>query len=75
MSLPEFKWLEGPYEAGSNKKAIEILLGDEKLINFINGSMAVSQVIEFLSVSEQKWIDQTKEYILDGDKLTRSGAF
>ncbi len=75
LSLPEFKWREGPYEAGSHRKAMEILLGDEVLINFVNDSMVDHQTLEYISNSEQQWIELTREFILYGDRLTRYVSF
>jgi len=67
--LKEFRWREGPYEVGSDKTAIELLAGDEVLLNYLNGKEKDETITERLHEEERKWIEQSSQYVLYGDKL------
>ncbi|MBS0001338.1 MAG: DUF1343 domain-containing protein, partial [Cyclobacteriaceae bacterium] len=69
MELDEFFWLEGPYELGSHKPAIELLVGDSLLLDYLNGSVTDHLVREKLSEHERRWVDHCSAYLLYDDKL------
>lgn len=59
-----FKFREGKYEAGNDKTAIELLLGDKELIDFVNGCGNWEEIKDHIKVEEQKWIKKAKRAIL-----------
>jgi uncharacterized protein YbbC (DUF1343 family) len=63
----KFKFREGKYEAGNEKTAIELLLGDKELIDYVNGEGDWSDIKEHIKVEEQKWIKKAKKSILYPD--------
>lgn len=48
-------FLSDSYEYGSDKPAIEILLGDDVLLNFVHGKGEVSEIQQYLREQEQIW--------------------
>ncbi len=52
----KFEWLDGPYEMGSDKTAIELICGDPVLIGYLNGQYEFTVVKDYLTESEQKWL-------------------
>ncbi len=62
--LDDFQWLEGPYESGSDRKAIEILVGDPLLIKYLYGKYDEEQIRESLIDQEQTWIEKASPYLL-----------
>lgn len=67
----EFSFPSGKYESGSEKSAIEILLGDQLLIDFVKGEGNWADVWEHIKTEEQKWIRKAKKYLLYDDQLFR----
>jgi hypothetical protein len=65
----EFRWREGRYELGSDRTAIELLAGDEDLLNFLNGKEKEHSIKEKLREEEQKWMTQTAGFLLYKQKL------
>jgi len=57
-------WLTGPYEAGSEKPAIELLTGDDDLMRFLKEDMNESLIVEKLKQEEQIWIEMTRPFQL-----------
>jgi hypothetical protein len=66
-----FEYPEGPYESGNKKSAVEILLGDKVLIDFVKGSGNWDDVWEHIKVEEQKWIRKAKKFLLYDEQLFR----
>jgi len=66
--LNEFLWREGPYELGSDKTAIELLAGDETLVNFLNGKEEERIVREKLREEERIWQSKCNQYLLYDEK-------
>ncbi len=62
-----FKFREGKYEAGNEKTAIELLLGDKDLIDYVKGEGLWSDIKEHIKVEEQKWIKKAKKAVLYPD--------
>ncbi|WP_273214034.1 DUF1343 domain-containing protein [Runella zeae] len=53
-------WRQGAYEKGSTKTALEILVGDADLLDFVNGKVALSVIVEYLKQTENEWITGSK---------------
>lgn len=62
-------WREGIYEHGSKKTAIEILLGDSVLLEYINGKNILESVLAKLHNEETDWIRITKKHTIYKRKL------
>ena len=63
-----FEYRPGKYEAGNDKTAIELLLGDADLINFVKGNGDWKDIKEHIKVEEQKWIRKSKKALLYEDE-------
>lgn len=57
-----FKWREGVYEFGSERKAIELLAGDAHILDYLNGKIAFKTIIEYLRDSENRWLKELNQY-------------
>lgn len=67
-----FEFRPGKYEAGNEKTAMELLLGDKDLIDYVQGSGKWDDVKEHIKVEEQKWLRKTKKILLyEEDQLYR----
>lgn len=67
-----FEFRPGKYEAGNEKTAIELLLGDKDLIDYVRGNGTWEEVKEHIKVEEQKWLRKTKKTLLyEEDQLYR----
>lgn len=71
QNVESMKWLDGPYEAGSDKPAIELLAGDDDLLNYLNGGSSDEVVNKKVIKEEQKWIEITRSFLLYEDPLIR----
>lgn len=68
----DFAFREGKYEAGNDKTAIELLLGDKELIDYVKGIGEWKDVKEHIKVEEQKWIKKCKKILLyENEQLYR----
>lgn len=67
-NCPEFGFRPGKYEAGNDKTAIELLLGDKELIDYVQGDGRWDDIREHIKVEEQKWIRKTKKLLLYPDE-------
>lgn len=67
-NCPGFQFRPGKYEAGNDKTAIELLLGDKELIDFVQGNGDLDEVKEHVKTEEQKWIKKTKKMLLYEDE-------
>ena len=67
---------EGKYEAGNDKKAIELLLGDRELIDYVSGEGEWAEIREHIKLEEQKWIKKAKKMLLyENEQLFRVKQF
>jgi uncharacterized protein YbbC (DUF1343 family) len=68
----DFEFKKGKYEAGNDKSAIELLVGDKLILDYLyqNGP-EWDDVREHVKVEEQKWIRKAKKYLLYDDPLWR----
>ena len=60
----DLQWLTGPYEAWSDRPAIELLAGDPDVLNFLNGEGEEKLLIEKMKLHEQEWINKTKPFLI-----------
>jgi len=67
----EFAFLEGKYESGNDKSAIELLLGDKLLIDYVKGKQDWESVKEHMKIEEQKWIRKAKKFLLYDEQMFR----
>ena len=67
----DFCFPEGKYEAGNDRSAIELLVGDPLLLQYIRGESDWGQIREHIKIEEQKWIRKAKRYQLYEDPLYR----
>ncbi|AGY53847.1 hypothetical protein BRDCF_p1220 [Bacteroidales bacterium CF] len=70
-NCPGFNFPDGVYERGNDKSAIELLLGDKLLIDYVKGSSDWETVKEHIKVEEQKWIRKAKKFMLYEEQLYR----
>ena len=63
-----FGYRPGKYEAENDKTAIELLLGDKELIDFVKGEGDWADIKEHIKVEEQKWIRKSKKALLYEDE-------
>ncbi|MDF3822040.1 DUF1343 domain-containing protein [Leptospira sp. 96542] len=57
-----FEWLQGVYEFRSDRPAIELLAGDERILSYLDGKMAESEILDILKFEESIWNQKTKAY-------------
>ena len=67
----EFVFLEGKYESGNDKNAIELLLGDKLLIDYVKGVENWESIREHMKIEEQKWIRKAKKFLLYDEQMFR----
>ncbi|MFA5850717.1 MAG: DUF1343 domain-containing protein [Bacteroidales bacterium] len=67
----EFAFLEGKYESGNDKSAIELLLGDKLLIDYVKGKQDWESAKEHMKIEEQKWIRKAKKFLLYDEQMFR----
>ena len=67
----DFEFLQGKYEAMNDKSAIELLLGDKLLIDYVSGNGEWADIKEHIKIEEQKWIRKAKKYLLYDESLWR----
>ncbi len=70
-NVPGFAFREGKYEAGNDKTAIELLLGDSLILEYVYGNGSWDDVREHMKVEEQKWIRKAKKFMLYQEQLFR----
>lgn len=51
----QFQFLKGVYEFRSDYSAIELLAGDDKLLDFLNGESSYLEIKDYLTVCEENW--------------------
>ena len=59
----EFEFIKGPYEFRSDKPAIELLVGDEFLLKYLNSEVSDRSMDEYLSDSEKVWKKKIEKYL------------
>ena len=66
---PGFCWPEGPYEAGSDKSAIELLAGDIDILQYLKGDGNDREIIEKMREEESRWIKLSRPFLLYPEPL------
>jgi uncharacterized protein YbbC (DUF1343 family) len=66
---PEFAWRNGIYEALNNRPAIELLAGDEDILDYLNGNSSLNLVKEKLVFEEREWIKESSPFLRYKQKL------
>ncbi|MBP9018495.1 MAG: DUF1343 domain-containing protein [Bacteroidales bacterium] len=74
-NCPEFQFREGIYERGNDKSAIELLLGDKLLLDYVSGNVDWNQVKDHIKIEEQKWIRKARKFLLYDEQLFRCKQF
>ncbi len=59
----DFEWREGSYEAFNDKKAIELIIGDQLLLDYMNNKTDWKEVKLRLSEEESAWIKETSTFL------------
>ncbi len=57
-------WGKGKYEYGSDKTAIELLVGDKKILNFLKTEADFKALIPYLQKGEKTWIKRVKKHLI-----------
>ena len=72
----ECAFREGKYEAGNDKREIELLLGDKELIDYVSGDGEWAEISEHMKLEEQKWLKKAKKMLLyENEQLYRVKQF
>lgn len=66
---------KGTYEYGSELSAIEILLGDDLLLDFIKGHVSSKEVKNYLKNAENSWIEGIRKHLLYPDECFSVSTF
>jgi uncharacterized protein YbbC (DUF1343 family) len=61
---PGFEWREGKYEAFNDKKAIELLIGDQLLLDYTENKTGWKEVKLKMDKEEKEWIKQATPYLI-----------
>jgi uncharacterized protein YbbC (DUF1343 family) len=69
----EFRWREGSYEQGSDRPAIELLVGDEVLLAYLNGEAEWAKAQQALTEGEEAWIKSATPHLIYPQPLRRAG--
>ena len=68
-NLAKFEWLRGPYEAGSDRPAIELIAGDGDLLQYLNGMVKEDVILKKMVEEERRWLKITKPFLLYDEPL------
>jgi uncharacterized protein YbbC (DUF1343 family) len=60
----EFKWREGKYEAFNEKNAIELLVGDRLLLDYLENKASWEDVTQNLKEEETAWIKEVSPFLI-----------
>jgi uncharacterized protein YbbC (DUF1343 family) len=61
---PGFAWREGKYEAFNDKKAIELLVGDQLLLDYLDNKTKWKEVKLKLDKEEREWIAEIAPFLI-----------
>ncbi len=61
---PDFEWRQGKYEAFNDKKAIELLLGDQLLLDYTENKAAWKDIKLKLDTEEIAWINEASPFLV-----------
>lgn len=66
----DFAWRTETYEYRDDLLAIEMLAGDDRLLEYLNGRGKRSELQQYLEAEELRWVEQAQPYVLYADILT-----
>lgn len=66
----DFAWRTETYEYRDDLLAIEMLAGDDRLLEYLNGRGKRSELQQYLEAEERRWVEQARPYVLYADVLT-----
>ena len=61
---PAFEWRQGKYEAFNEKKAIELLIGDQLLLDYAENKASWKEVRVKLDEEETGWIKEVSPFLI-----------
>jgi uncharacterized protein YbbC (DUF1343 family) len=61
----EFQFLDGVYEFRSDRPAIELLVGDPKLLDYIQGKESYQNTKDYLLFEEGKWLTKISQFLYE----------
>lgn len=61
---PSFEWRQGKYEAFNDKKAIELLVGDRLLLDYLDDNADWEEVKIKLDEEEREWIKEVSPFLI-----------
>ncbi|MBK8394342.1 MAG: DUF1343 domain-containing protein [Leptospiraceae bacterium] len=59
----DFQFLQGVYEFRSDRSAIELLAGDDKILNFLNGESNYLELEDYFKEEEWSWKRKIKQFL------------
>jgi uncharacterized protein YbbC (DUF1343 family) len=59
-----FRWREGEYEAFNDKKAIDLLAGDQLILDYFENKSSWKEVKVKMQEEEAAWIKETKPFLI-----------
>jgi uncharacterized protein YbbC (DUF1343 family) len=59
---PQFAWRDGKYEAFNDRKAIELLVGDRLLLDFLDEKAGWKEVKQKIMEEERQWIKEASPF-------------
>lgn len=59
-----FHWREGLYEAFNNKKAIELLVGDQLLLHYFDDAVNWKEIVQKLADEENEWEKEVSPFLI-----------
>ena len=61
---PVFEWRAGTYEAFNDKTAIELLVGDTLLLDYLDNKAAWKEVVQKMDEEEKSWIKEVSPFLI-----------
>jgi len=68
----KFEWRPGKYEALNEKKAIELLVGDQLLLNYLEDKATWKEVKQHMQNEEAVWIKSVAAHLIYKQKLKQT---
>lgn len=66
----DFAWRTETYEYRDDLLAIEMLAGDDRLLEYLNGRGERAELQQYIEAEERRWVEQAQPYVLYADILT-----
>lgn len=68
---PSFEWRAGKYEAFNDKKAIELLVGDDLLLDYFGDKASWKEVKQKMNEEEKEWIKEVSPFLIYKQSLQK----